>query len=104
MENYLRPPDSADTLALLVSENEHFTSIRKAVGPNEDFQVKNSSLAGFPFWRKTIGYTGGKRFDIVPPTNTTAFNPDILFINLESWRTTESEVQPDADALLRQDE
>ncbi|GAB9464949.1 Sulfatase-like protein [Globisporangium polare] len=89
MENYLRPPDSANTLALLLSEDDHFASIRQAVGPNENFQVENSTLANFPYWRKTVAFSGEKRFDIVPPSNTTApgaFNPDILFINLESWR------------------
>lgn len=89
MENYLRPPDSANTLALLLSEDEHFASIHEAVGPNEEFQVENSTLASFPYWRKTVAFRGEKHFDIVPLNDTTAtgaFNPDILFINLESWR------------------
>lgn len=90
MENYLRPPETAHTLLLPLSDNQHTEFLVTTIGANEVFTVENDTLSKFPFWRKTLGYRGEKRFEIVPTqkskTESGKFTPDILFLNLESWR------------------
>ncbi|KAF1319539.1 Sulfatase-like protein, partial [Globisporangium splendens] len=92
MENYLRPPDSAHTMLMPLSTNQHTEFLVSTIGTNEVFSIEgNDTLAAYPFWRKTLGYMGKKRFNIVPTAASKKkyngkFKPDIIFINMESWR------------------
>ncbi|GLE01750.1 hypothetical protein PINS_up010588 [Pythium insidiosum] len=62
--------------------------VRRLLSEQEDFETPQEP-AKHPFWRKTKGYHGPKRFDIRYNSSYSASTqpPDIILINMESFRS-----------------
>ncbi|GLE01751.1 hypothetical protein PINS_up010589 [Pythium insidiosum] len=65
--------------------------VRRLLGDSEDYELppQTSWAAKYPFWRKTKGYHGPKRFDIRYNSSYSASTqpPNIILINMESFRS-----------------
>ncbi|GLE09246.1 hypothetical protein PINS_up020849 [Pythium insidiosum] len=109
MEEYLRSPTKAHAALITEEKNganggglgdkngDAFDFLKTMIG---DLEVHESPAESkYPFWRKTLGFKGPKRFDFLPTADSkdaknanktrSSTPPNILLINVESFRSRE---------------
>ncbi|TMW54950.1 hypothetical protein Poli38472_014721 [Pythium oligandrum] len=115
MESFLRPPTRSNAAGLTfhpdvqtIQQHGDANStmapqlspfLERTLGLNERLEfAEGGNLTGaYPLWRKTLGYTGEKRFDIrlkremvsENSTETVVVPPTVILLNLESFRSRE---------------